>query len=106
MSDDQPRDGVETYPAFTTTGLIDQPRVPISGERIVIVVGTDEESGLPIEVSISLEKRPDKSIVVYSIREPLSRPFDQFGPELTVQKAPAVNVGVIRAGYRRRGIRV
>ena len=75
MTEEYAGEGWEVYPAFITTELVDQPRVPISGERIVVALGTDEKTGLPLELSISLKKRPDNSVVMYAIKEPVGVPL-------------------------------
>jgi hypothetical protein len=62
--------GDDLYPAYLTTEATDEERIPISGERIVIVLGEDD-AGRPIELSIVLKKnqcRPGR-IAMYAIYE-------------------------------------
>jgi len=87
----------ETYPAFITTGFGgNPPRVPISAERIVIVLGTDEKTGLPLELSIHLEKKPDNSVAIYAINE--STPTGPW-PNLAVEQVLAVNSRRVRVVF-------
>ena len=72
---------MDTYPAFITTERISQARIPISGERIVITLGVDEQTGRPIELSISLQKQPDNSVRIFATREPAALP----APRLTTE---------------------
>ena len=72
------------YPAFVTSSANDGPRIPISGERIVVVLGKDEETGLPLELSISLSRNAEQRLFVYAIREPSPELFPLM--ELTAEK--------------------
>jgi hypothetical protein len=87
------------YPAFITTELIEQERVAISGERIVVVLGTDEKTGLPLELSICLRNHGDAGVSIYAIKEPVLAPPLTAFPELIVEEVPAVNVRRIYVRY-------
>jgi hypothetical protein len=92
----------ETYSAFVTTAL---GRVPISGNGIVIVMGTDEQTGLPLELSILLEKRPDNSLTVYAIWDHMAGPTPPW-PCLYVEDVPdAMNVKRLRIAYEEPQVR-
>jgi hypothetical protein len=89
------------YPAYLTTEAVDGPRVPISGERIVVVLGRDE-LGHALEVSIPLTKRKGDlgKLAVYAIREPLDlgSPWTHF-PEVEGTRV-GQNVLVLSVTYR------
>jgi hypothetical protein len=95
---DSAREGL--YEAYLTTERVDGPRTPIAAERIVIVLGRDEDGRL-LELSIVLKKpaRPGK-LTFYSINEPL---FDDsrrgFFPRPVVEPCPAVNVFQVSIRY-------
>src|SRR4051812_48947508 len=91
------------YQAFLTTALVDQARTPISGERIVIVLGVDETTGLPLELSIDLRKQEEGSISIYAIKEPALGEPKRALPDLIVEEVPAVNVRRISIRIRERG---
>lgn len=82
------------YPTYITTGRVEGLRTRIFGERIVVVLGEDEEGG-PLELSISLEKREGRvgSISISSIVEPI---FDlrrqRLHPRPVITPCEAVNV--------------
>ena len=88
------------YDAFLTKEADGGPRVPIAGERIVIVLGKDERTGLPLEVSIHLRKSQGNRLVVSAIREP----FTGWGPGthypgLLVEDVPARNLRAISVSF-------
>src|SRR5262249_511979 len=58
MSPSVPPSSDGQFRAYLTTELVDGPRVPISAERIVVVLG-DDELGHPLELSIVLNKPRD-----------------------------------------------
>lgn len=88
-------------PAFLTTEHVGGPRIPISAERIVVVLGEDDKTGLPLELSICLRRNGDGSISIYAIREPSSDGTWRDGhlPSLIVEKVPAVNVRCVSVTY-------
>src|SRR5262245_39261117 len=89
-------------PAFLTTEQIGGPRVPISGERIVVVLGEDEKTGLPLELSISLRRNPSGSISISAFREPLpDSPWrdERSLPSLMVEKGPFGNERFVSVSY-------
>jgi hypothetical protein len=89
------------YSAFLTTEGNDGPRVPISAERIVIVLGEDAETGLPLELSIPLEKLDGQRISICAIKEPTPPVFEPglLFPDLIVEEAPAINVRSVTVKY-------
>jgi hypothetical protein len=97
----------ERYQAFVTTDLVNGERIPINGERIVIVLGEDEE-GRPLELSFSLIKAKGKEgrLAVYSIPEHV--PADTFKkafPIPFVEPCPPVNVFRVSVQWRSSPLR-
>jgi hypothetical protein len=92
---DQPP--AQYYTVFLATDRASGPRVPIAAERIVVVLGTDERTGLPLELSVSLRRPEGGGVHIYAIREPLA--MEALWPDLIVEEVPAVNVRVVRVRY-------
>lgn len=95
----QPKPAGLYYSAFLDLDRGHGVRTPIPGaERIVIVLGTDEKTGLPLELSVSLRRQEDRSVHVYAIREPppTTRPLV---PELIVEEVPAINLRKVSVRY-------
>jgi hypothetical protein len=89
-------------PAFLTTMQIGGPRVPISAERIVVVLGEDDKTGLPLELSICLRRSPSGSISICAFREPLpDSPWrdERSFPSLIVEKGPVGNERFVSVSY-------
>lgn len=83
----------DLYEAYLTAEATDSERVPITGERIVIVLGQDE-AGRPLELSIDLKKRPHhpSKIAIYSINEPIHMPVPRSVPVPIIESSGCVNV--------------
>jgi hypothetical protein len=80
------------YPVFLTTERIDGPRVAVETERIVIVLGEDEKTGLPLELSVQLRRIGNGGIALCAFREPLPEgPWREPWPRLVVEKGPVEN---------------
>jgi hypothetical protein len=81
------------YQAYLTSKLVGSPRIPISAERLVVVLGKDEH-GHPLEVSIDLTRSPDDppQLFVYAIRETLGNiEASTHWPRLVSRDTGAVN---------------
>jgi hypothetical protein len=82
------------FKAFATTESNDGPRVPIDAERIVFVLGEDDE-GRRLEISVVLRdhgKTPPE-LGVWAIVEPTPDPFPgNYAPNLVVRRGPSTNV--------------
>jgi len=90
----------ELYAAFLTTEGADGPRVPVgTAERIVVVLGQDDDSGFPLELSICLRRDDDQSVFIYAIKEP-TLPLTHF-PDLIVEEVSAHNVRRITVRMKR-----
>lgn len=60
-----PEPDIDTYPAYTTTQRVGEPRTPINAERIVVDLGEDE-FGNKLELSIDLVKRSKEPLGVWA----------------------------------------
>jgi hypothetical protein len=85
--------GDELYQAYLTTEATDQQRIPITSERIVIVLG-DDDAGRPVELSIDLKKRPDRpgKIAIYAIYEPVDERRIRLIPIPVIEPCQCVNM--------------
>jgi hypothetical protein len=81
------------FEAYLTTAQNGGPRVPLSGERIVVVLGQDE-AGRPLEVSIYLRPWPGSpaDLVVAAIDEGKKLNTREFRPRLVVKPSQGPNL--------------
>jgi hypothetical protein len=93
------------FAAFATTSLNDGPRIPIDAERIVVVLGKDDE-GRPLEISIYLEPlgrdAPKNALPVCAIQEPPPdiQSFWTHSPELIIESGKTWNTCRLSVRYR------
>jgi len=93
-----PRD---RFQAYLTSQSVGSARIPITAERIVVVLGKDER-GHALEISIDLTRPASDplSLSVYAIREPLQNTEAwTHWPRLLVTRVPAVNVAQLRVAF-------
>ncbi len=93
------------FMAFATTNENDGKRTPIHAERIVVVLGKDDE-GRPLEISIYLEPPKDQpeALSVCAIEEPWPRQLGlpwTHSPELIIDK-PTTTWNTCRLSVRFR----
>ncbi len=81
------------YLAFVTSAEAGSQRIPIDGERIVILLGTDSE-GRPLDLSLELTwtTKPGK-LLIAAIKEPIPEDSDELRyPHLRVESPTMVLV--------------
>jgi hypothetical protein len=90
------------FAVYLTTAQNGGPRIPLNGERIVVVLGQDEE-GRPLEVSIYLQPWPDSpaELVIAAINEgaKLTQPRE-FWPRLVVKPSQGSNLISLAVEYK------
>jgi hypothetical protein len=93
--------GGDRLEAYLTSRLVGSPRIPISAERLVVVLGKDE-LGHPLEISIDLTRsREDpQRLFVYAIRETLGNLEEwTHWPTLVVRDTGAINTGQLEVVF-------
>jgi hypothetical protein len=94
MKQSDPASPRPAFEAFVTTAENGGPRVPVEGERLVIVMGRDA-AGRPLELSLYLQPWPDRpSQVVVAAVDEASAPSQgrDYWPRLVVHPSQGPNL--------------
>ena len=92
--------------AYVTTSLVGGPRERIDGERIVVVLGEDDD-GNPLELSLNLMHQsnlpmPSGTTLVTALLEPLPASNPKAIPTLTAKQG-AMNTVQLTIEYKKLG---
>jgi hypothetical protein len=90
------------FKAYATTESNDGPRVPIDAERIVFVLGEDDQ-GRPLEISIRLRDpgNAPPALSISAIIEPTPNPLPgEYVPNLVMKKWNTYNTGAVSVWHQ------